>query len=520
MLKKLSVQQKILVGIVFITTIIMLAFVLFLFNEPNYQRLYSSLTPDDAAKVLEELSAQKIPYKIDDDGRTIKVPAEKVYELRLKMAGKGIPNSGIIGYEIFDKNTLGMSDFMQKLNFKRALEGELSRTIAEQNGVQSARVQIVIPEKSIFKDEHKPTTASVVLKLHSRNALVDENIYAITHLVASSVEGLEPEKVTILDTQGRLLTKEEEDNTLAEVSGKQYEIKGKIENYLSSKAQSILDNILGYGNAIVKVNVDLDFTQIDKTMERYDPDSQVAISEQTVTTESTGRSMSDSNAVISQNSVTNYELSKSIERVIEGSGNIKRITVAAVVNGIPKEIKTKDKTETVIEPRSEQQLQQLEQLVRRAIGINDGRKDEISIISFPFENNQFEGMEETTVENVDFIKEYSNYILFVLAAIAALFVLKSLMTKLKNEKIIIGTVDNGNSYEDLASVSAGNSSLSRSMRIPGNKKKLLEVGDIEEEISDEAHEKKVKQEKIVNYVAKNPTDAARLINSWLREDEY
>ena len=521
-LKKFSLQQKFTIGIVVVITVVMLSFVVFVFDDTNLAKLYTNMEPEDAAKVVEELSAKKVPYQLEDGGRTSNVAPNKEYELRLKTAEKVIQSSGVVGYEIFDKSTLGMSDFMQKLNFKRALEGELSRTITGQNGVQSARVHIVIPERSIFKDEQKPPTASVVLKLKSISGLSKDNIAAISHLVASSVEGLDPEKVTILDTKGRLLSREESDNSLASVSGKQYELKSNIENYLSKKAQNILDNVVGFGNSVVKLNVDLDFTQIDKTFENYDPESQIAISEQSITNQSKGRSISDSSAVVSNNSVTNYQLSKSIERVIQEAGNIKRITLAAVVNGITKKVEKNGATETVIEPRDDAQLEKLQQLISQAVGIDTRRKDQVSIVSIPFENNQFMDDTEIAAPESDYIKEYSPYATYLLAIFAALFVLKSLLKKLKNEKILIGT------YNPTELVATGGSSESSGTAIattsgnliPNVKRNMVTIGDIEDEISDSAHEKRVRAEKISNYVAKNPIDDARLINAWIAEDEY
>ncbi|MGE5498910.1 MAG: flagellar basal-body MS-ring/collar protein FliF, partial [Syntrophothermus sp.] len=156
---KLSMQQRMMIGIVVVITLVLLGSVIFVFNEPSYSALYTNLAQEDASKVVEHLTAQKIQYKLEDNGQTIRVPKDKVYEIRLQLAGKGIPSSGIVGYEIFDKTTMGMSEFMQKLNYKRALEGELSRTIMQEDGVAGVRVHIVFPEKSVFREEQKEPTA-------------------------------------------------------------------------------------------------------------------------------------------------------------------------------------------------------------------------------------------------------------------------------------------------------------------------------------------------------------------------
>jgi flagellar M-ring protein FliF len=533
---KLSFQQRMLIGAIVIVTFVLIGFVLFLFNQTNYSTLYSHLDTEDAAEIVDYLKSQKIPYQLANDGTTIKVPREKLYDIRLMLAGKGIPNSGIIGYEIFDKNNIGMSDFMQKLNYKRALEGELARTISEERGVKSARVQIVIPEKSVFKDEQKPPTASVVLKLSGGFELSDGNVKAIQHLVASSVEGLEPKNVTVVDTRGNLLSKRSDDAPLPYSESKQYEMKRTIESYLAHKAQSILETVLGYGSAIVKVNADLDFKRVEKTLESYDPDSQVAISEQVIKSLQGGKSVGDSSQSSTMNSITNYELSKTIEKIMEGAGNIKRITVAVVVNGTKKEVKEGDVTKTVFEPRTEEELNKLKTIVMQAVGYDQQRSDEISIVSIPFEtqvNNDQQIVEASPFGNIE---DISRLVTMVVAFLASMLLLKGLFKKLKTEKIEIaalgpGFVDNTISEFMPELASAGGTQLLGSggassggvpkKSLAERKKALLEAeGDIEEEISEEALSKKVRREKIGNYVQKNPAEAAKLINAWLREEQY
>ncbi len=535
---KLSFQQRMLIGAIAIVTVILIGFVLFLFNQTSYSVLYARLDVDDASEIVEYLKSQKIPYQITDDGTTIKVPHEKLYDIRLMLASKGIPNSGIVGYEIFDKNNIGMSDFMQKVNYKRALEGELARTISEEKGVKSARVQIVIPEKSVFKDEQKPTTASVVLKLSGGYELSDANVKAIQHLVASSVEGLKPKDVTVVDTRGHLLSKRYDEEPLPYSQSKQYEMKKSIENYLSHKAQSLLETVLGYGSAIVKVNADIDFKRIEKTLESYDPDSQVAISEQVIKSLQNGKSIGDTSNASTINTVTNYELSKTIEKIMEGAGNIKRITVAVVVNGVKKEVKEGDATKTVIEPRSDQELNKLKNIIMQAVGFNTQRNDEISIVSIPFESQTNENTEVVKASPLGDMQQISRLVTMIIAVIASMLLLKGLFKKLKSEKIEIaalgpGYVEGGMGelLPDFAGVGGsplltggtapGGRALPKRKSVAERKQALMDAsGDIEEEISEEALSKKVRREKIGNYVQKNPMETAKLINAWLREDQY
>ncbi len=528
-INKLNPKQKFLFGGGILLTLILLATLLFILNEPNYTTLYSSLSQEDASKVVDYLNSQKVLYKIEDNGQTIKVPKEKVYEMRLALAGKGVPSSGIIGYEIFDKTTMGMSEFMQKLNYKRALEGELARTIQQQDGVIGVRVHIVIPEKSIFKEEDKLPSASVVLKLRNNSLPSKENIQAIVNLVCGSVEGLQQDKVSIIDTRGRILNSDNEDGPLAYASARQYEIKKSVENYLAQKAQSILDNVLGYGNAMVQVNADLNFDQVEKTMEQYDPESQVAVSEQTIKTNNEGKNQSDSSAQNNENSLTNYEINKTVQKVIAESGNIKRLSVAAVINDIPKEVKKGGKTDVVYDPRPADQMKKLDEIVRNAVGIDVTRNDQFSIVDIPFETKGLDNStDEATTTSLPNPNDWMNLVFIVVAIIGSIFVLKSLMKRLKNERIVIGTVNTGSinagggllaAPQNAASLPASNSLPASQLLQPKKRRGMLPIGDIEDDISDEALLKKNQQEKIVNYVTKNPMDAAKLINAWMHEDE-
>ncbi len=520
LLNQLSLQQKVIIGgSAVLTTILLIVLVTFL-NEPTYSPLYSDMTSDDASKVIEYLTSQKTPYKIEDNGKTILVPKDKLYETRLSLAGKGIPTSGTIGYELFDKSQMGMSEFMQKLNYKRSLEGELARTILGITGIDGVRVHIVFPERSIFRDEQKQPTASVVLKFKDNFVLPRASSMAIVNLVASAVEGLSTNSITLIDTKGKLLWKEDDENSISFSSNKQYEIKNSVENYLVQKAQTMLDNILGYGNAMVQVNADLNFDQVEKTMEIYDPEQQVVVSEQTMVSNNAGKSISDTSAQNNQSSTTNYEIGKTVERVVQGSGNITRLSVAAVINDIPKEVQKGDVTETVFEPRSPEQIKKLEELIKNAVGLDEDRNDQISIVNLPFQTTQAKDFVEQNTQWFEDADGISNLVLVIIAIAGAIFLLRGLMSKLKNEQIFIGNVN-----QELALQPAGNVPVLQSKKMPNvladmkKKKDLLPLGDIEDEISDEAINKKNRQEKISNYVSKNPTEAAKLINAWLHEDE-
>lgn len=520
MLNQLSLQQKVIIGGSAVLTTILLIVLLTFLNEPNYSPLYSDMTSDDASKVIEFLNAQKIPYKIEDNGRTIQVPKDKLYETRLSLAGKGIPASGTIGYELFDKSTMGMSEFMQKLNYKRSLEGELARTILGITGIDGVRVHIVFPERTIFRDEQKQPTASVVLKFKDNFVLPRASSMAIVNLVASAVEGLTTNSITLIDTKGKLLWKEDDENSISFSSNKQYEIKNSVESYLVQKAQTLLDNILGYGNSMVQVNADLNFDQVEKTMEIYDPEQQVVVSEQTMVSNNAGKSVSDTTAQNNQSSTTNYEIGKTIERVVQGSGNITRLSIAAVINDIPKEVQKGDVTEIVFEPRSPEQIKKLEELIKNAVGLDLDRNDQISIVNLPFQTTPADDFVEESTQWFEDADGISNLVLVIIAIGGAIFLLRGLMSKLKNEQIFVGNVNQELALQPPMPIMNNSSKKTPQILSDMRKKKdLLPLGDIEDDISDEAINKKNRQEKISNYVAKNPTEAAKLINAWLHEDE-
>jgi len=526
---RLAMPQKIMIGAVTIGTVVLLGLLVGFLNEPNMAILYTNLGEDDASKVIEQLASQKVTYKIEDNGKTIKVPQEVVYETRLSLAGKGIPNSGIIGYEIFDKNTMGMSEFIQKLNYKRALEGELARTIMQVDGVDAARVHIVIPEKSIFKDEEKQTTASVVLKLKTGNSLPKESVTAILNLISSSVEGLEQSKISLLDSRGRLLSKNEDENSMIVATSKQYELKQSVEKYLIQKAQEMLDNVLGMGSSIVQITADLNFDQVEKQMEQYDPETQVAISEQTLNNENSGKNINDSSSQNAQNTTTNYEVSKTIQKVIEGTGNIKRISIAAVINDAAHEVDNKGKKTVEYQPRSQEQLNKLEQIVKNAVGFDVERGDNFSLVNIPFEQTLTKELlpEETEDSGIipKDVDKWTNLALILGAIGASLLIMKGLMKKLKTEKIVFGgPYYAADGYSDAGgmqpALEGGGAAGMQQLAAAKKKRAQLPVGDIEDEFSEEAIRKQTQQDKISHYVAKNPMEAAKLINSWLQENEY
>ena len=242
---EMTPNKKVALGA--IATALLIGSMLLLWNMRHirYETLYANMDPQEASAVVEQLKVRDVPYRLTHGGRTIEVPSGRVYEVRLDMASQNLPRGGTVGYEIFDKTNLGMTDFLQKVNYHRALEGELTKTIMELREVQAARVHLVIPERRLFKEDRKNPTASVLLKLSSSARLNQRQIEGITNLVASSVEGLAPEHITIVDYNGNLLSSHTENDPLMQLSAHQLALQKQVEGYLEQKAQSLLDQVLG-----------------------------------------------------------------------------------------------------------------------------------------------------------------------------------------------------------------------------------------------------------------------------------
>lgn len=393
-LKNLTLIQKIvLFGVTFAVLAGLIYLVINTANKKEFAVLFSQVEPTEAGKIVEKLKEQKVDYKLTDNGTTILVDKNKVYDTRVAIAAEGLPESGIVGYEIFDKTNLGMSEFVQKVNFRRALEGELSKTISSLQGIKKARVHIVMPEKAIFEAEQKPPTASVTLQLDGDKSIGRLNVRGIQNLVASSVEGLSPNNVTVVDHRGKILSDSDVDpNSVVGKTQTQHEQKIRVEQYLTNKLQSLLEGVIGQGNVEVRVSADLDFTQVEKTITDFDPERQVVRSEQSI---SSSANTVDSlvypapNKTTQQsNTMANYEIPQTIEKIVNGVGTIKRITVGALVNGTYKVVEKDGKKQIEYIPRGEEEMKKLEEIIKNAVGFDQNRNDQVSVVNVPFDTQQ------------------------------------------------------------------------------------------------------------------------------------
>jgi flagellar M-ring protein FliF len=350
-------------------------------SRTEYAVLYGNLDPEDAGAVTEELRGQNVPYKLDNGGRTVLVPNDKVYDTRLTLASAGLPNNNNQGYELLDTSKLGWTDFVQKLQFRRALEGEIGRTIQALDAVEQARVHIVMPEPSLFVEETRPATASVMLKVRPGSSLRETEVRGIVHLVASSVEGLQPGQVTVIDTSGRLLSSPQDPNDILGSSSDQLTLARSIEEGLARKAQSALEQVLGPNRAVVRVAAEIDLERAERTREIYDGENPVVRSEQ--------RSQQETaDAGTSESATTNYEISKTIERIVDTPGSIRRLTASVFVDGTYQESPTGGERTYV--PRSSDEMQKLTSLIKNVIGYNAERGDELTVENLPFDDTEAE----------------------------------------------------------------------------------------------------------------------------------
>lgn len=378
-------------------------------QQPDMQVLFANLAVDDASGIIDKLKDAKVPYETANGGTTVLVPSAQVHDLRLEMAGQGLPHGGGVGYEIFDRTTMGMSDFVQKLNYRRALQGELARTIAQMPEVERARVHLAIPERRLFATEQDRARASVVVSLRASQTLSKAQIQGVVHLVSSSVEGLQSRDVTVVDGHGNLLSSTSNDES-AGLSGTQMEYQRTLEKDIETRIQTMLERIVGVNKAVVRVSSVLDFRKIETTEERYDPNGQVVRSEQRGQEKSSGVNgtsggvpgvesnvpggteteggQTSSNNNQTKNETVNYEISRTVSRIVEPTGTIKKLSVAVLVDGTYEgggkagEAGADQPKKYV--PRSEEDMKRIEEIVKKAMGYSTERQDQVEVVSIQF----------------------------------------------------------------------------------------------------------------------------------------
>lgn len=426
--------------------------VLYLWTQrPDYQVLYSNLSSEDAGAIVAKLKETHVPYSFSADGAAVLVPSEQVHELRLQLASQGLPQGGGVGFEIFDRSTFGTTEFVQKLNYRRALQGELARTISQLTAVDKARVHLAMPERTLFSDQQEKPRASVVVSLLPGKLLTPGQIQGIVHLVASSVDGLTPQAVTVVDTHGQILSGTA-DASNSPLTRSQSEYQSALEKETESKVQTMLERVVGVGKAIVRVSAVLDLRQVELTEEKYDPESQVIRSEQRSQDKTTGSSSiaspsgvpgvlsnlpteaqaasqegsTNQNSSQRKNDVVNYEINKTVSRVIEPVGAIKKLSVAAMVDGTYEIVKSEDgKGTRKYAPRSDDEMKRLEDVVKKAVGYSPEREDQVVIVNIPFSTNTLvdEEMLTATEASPDLLSRWMPLARYAMGLILTLIVI-------------------------------------------------------------------------------------------------
>lgn len=403
-MKSLGAARMAAMAAVTLALIGFFSFLMVQMTTPQMVPLFTDLSVDDSASIIKDLERQAVPYQIKSDGAIIMVPKDRVARLRMKLAESGLPKGGGVGYEIFDKtDSLGTTTFVQNINHLRALEGELARTIRSIDRVQAARVHLVLPERPLFSRDKVDASASIVLKV--RGALEPQQVRAVRHLVASAVNGLKPERVSVIDETGKLLADgATPDNPFNGASSDERKL--AYENRLRSEVEAIVSSVVGPGHARVQINADFDVNRITQTSDKFDPDGRVLRSSQTreeqsatsdnkegsvsVGTELPGGSRPQQQAADGGNrgdqsrkteEIVNYEISRTTKTEVIEAGRVNRISAAVLVDGI---YNKNDKGEVAYQPRPKEELDRITTLVRSAIGFDAKRGDQVEVVNLRF----------------------------------------------------------------------------------------------------------------------------------------
>lgn len=375
-------------------------FVIMRVTTPPMATLFTDLSYEDSSAIIKDLERQGIPYEMKNDGAVIQVPKDKITRLRMKLAEGGLPKGGGIGYEIFDKSdALGATSFVQNINHLRALEGELARTIKAIDRIQAARVHLVLPERPLFSRETPEPSASIVLRV--RGALEPQQVRAIRHIVASAVNGMKAQRVSIVDEAGQLLANGASGDTAGD-GGSGDERRASFEKRMRDQVETIVSSVVGSGRARVQLSADFDYNKITQTSDKFDPEGRVLRSSQsreesaatanandgqvTVNNELPGGQGQNTAATAKDQSkkseeINNYEISRVTKTEVTEAGRVNRISVAVLVDG---SYTKNDKGEVVYAARSKEDLDRIATLVRSAIGFDQKRGDQVEIVNLRF----------------------------------------------------------------------------------------------------------------------------------------
>ncbi len=421
--QSLSMARKLTLAGVITLVFVAIGSLIFMKSETPHEYIFTDVSTEDTQAILNEFRRLNITdYEVDSKG--IKVPTPRAAELRMQLAQEGLPSHGVVGWEKFDSQDFTRTEFEQNIHRLRAIQGEISRTITAIEGISSARVHIVTPKQSLFVEEQKEPTAAIYIRTKRGAKLNDRQIKGIQHLVCRSVEGLKPNNVTIIDQEGQMLTKVESEDFASKMTKEMQTYKQSVERDLEAKIRSLVGRIAGAERVDAKVDVVVDFTQEEQTISEVDPEKVAVVSKNTQGSSMEGSGLnptgipgSKSNVPGEQENVQqtgsksqnkqdseliNYDVSKTIAKKTLPVGNIKRISAAVLVDG--KQEFPLDGAKPIFEPRTADEMKQIEDIVRKAIGYQQGR-DEVTVTNMMFQMDpvQAQAINEVKKENRDYI---------------------------------------------------------------------------------------------------------------------
>ncbi len=527
-------------------------------TAPDYSLLYGGLEPTDSAAVVARLESEQIPFQIKNDGRDVLVPEDQVARLRLSMAEVGLPNGGSVGYEIFDNSdTFGTTSFVQNVNFVRALEGELARTIRALNNVSAARVHLVLPKREVFSRDKREASASIVLKLNGRGRLSDDQVAAIQHLAAAAVPTLTPTHISIVDENGNLLARGDGKDTPGTSGSSQTDfMRVTYETRVKEQIEQLLEKSLGPGNVRAEVSAIMDFDQRTVHSETFDPDSQVVRSTQLVEeSSSSNEGLAGDQAVTVANNLpeadadvgdgsnsesaasrteetVNYEISKTITTETRESGLVRRLTVAVLVNG--RSDVAEDGTRTY-QPLEEDALLQVGRLVKSAIGYDEERGDVVEVVNMQFAQVIADFPEEEVVSDEifmgltksDLFKMGEMGVLVVVAILALLLVVRPLLNRALSPEGVVPALAGPGGAAAAAGAVAGieGGGATAALEGPGQaggmamgSETLNEVDSMIDIDKVDGQVKTSTLNKVSEIVDKHPDEAISILRSWLYHD--
>lgn len=505
------------------------AFVIMRVTTPQMTTLFTDLSTEDSSAIIKELERQAIPFELRNDGAAIMVPKDKVTRLRMKLAEGGMPKGGGVGYEIFDKSdALGTTSFVQNINHLRALEGELSRTIRGIDRVQAARVHLVLPERPLFSRETPEPSASIVLRV--RGALEPQQIRAIRHVVASAVNGLKPQRVSIVDEAGQLLA--DGAATDADASAGD-ERRAAFEKRMRKQVEDIVSSVVGSGRARVQLSADFDFNKITETSDKFDPEGRVLRSSQTreessatadnsgqvtVNNELPGNQNQDNAARARDQSkkseeTNNYEISRTTKTEVTEAGRVNRISVAVLVDG---SYAKNEKGEQVYQDRTKEQLDRIAALVRSAIGFDQKRGDQVEVVNLRFadppatqpivEPTGLLGMLQFTKDDVMYVIELG--VMMMLGLVVLFMVVRPLVKRIVAADAIPALAPApalAEAHADGASAATGQA------LIPSAGAQRIDVAQIQGQVHAQA------VHRVGELAERNPNETVAIVRQWLSE---